>query len=355
MKEDVQEYFSKIILDIKKKPRTWLITGVAGFVGSNLLEYLLNINQKVIGIDNFITGYKFNLENVKSSVTLKKWKNFKFIKGDICNLKDCEKVLYKVDHVLHQAALGSVPRSIQNPIKTHNQNVNGFVNILVAAKNAGVKSFVYASSSSVYGDHKSLPKIEDRVGRLLSPYAATKFIDEIYSDVFFKVYNFKSIGLRYFNVFGKRQDPYGSYAAVIPKWINLMIQNKKVRINGDGRTSRDFCYIENVIKANILASLNKKKVKYSVYNIAAGKRTSLNQLFIFIKNYISSNYNKYSLKPIKLKFRDGDIRHSHANINRAINLLNYFPSHDIKQGIKTTIDWYISALKKNVRSAKKNL
>ena len=196
MKEYGQEYFSKIILDIKKKPRTWLITGVAGFVGSNLLEYLLNINQKVIGIDNFITGYKFNLENVKSSVILKNWKNFKFIKGDICNLKDCEKVLYKVDHVLHQAALGSVPRSIQNPIKTHNQNVNGFVNILVTAKNAGVKSFVYASSSSVYGDHKSLPKIEDRIGRLLSPYAATKVIDEIYSDVFLKVYNFKSIGLR---------------------------------------------------------------------------------------------------------------------------------------------------------------
>ena len=349
MKKNEQEYFSRIILDIKKKPRTWLITGVAGFVGSNLLEYLLNINQKVVGIDNFITGYKSNLEDVKSSVTLKKWKNFKFTKGDICNLKDCEKILFKVDHVLHQAALGSVPRSIQNPIKTHNQNVNGFVNMLIAAKNSNVKSFVYASSSSVYGDHPLLPKVEEKLGRLLSPYAATKFINEIYSDVFLKVYNFKSIGLRYFNVFGKRQDPNGSYAAVIPKWINLMIQNKKVTIYGDGYTSRDFCYVENVIRANILASLSKNKLKYRVYNIAAGKRTSLNQLFVIISKYICLNFKKYNLKPNRLKFRDGDIRHSHANISKAKKFLNYFPVNSVKESIRVTVDWYISVLKKNAK------
>jgi UDP-N-acetylglucosamine 4-epimerase len=349
MKKYAEEFFSKIILDIKKKPRTWLITGVAGFVGSNLLEYLLNIDQKVVGIDNFITGYKSNLEDVKLSVTLKKWKNFKFIKGDICNFKDCEKVLFKVDHVLHQAALGSVPRSIHSPINTHNQNVNGFLNMLIAAKNFNVKSFVYASSSSVYGDHPLLPKEEDKIGRLLSPYAATKFINEIYSDVFHKVYNFKSIGLRYFNVFGKRQDPNGSYAAVIPKWINLMIQNKKVTIYGDGNTSRDFCYIENVIRANILASLSKNKLKYGVYNIAAGKRTSLNQLFVIICKYICLNLNKYSLKPTRLKFRDGDIRHSQANISSAKKFLNYFPSNYLKESIRITVDWYISALKKNAK------
>lgn len=342
-------YFKDLLSKIEKRPKTWLITGVAGFIGSNLLEFLLSKNQKVIGIDNFISGHKKNLINVKLSIDSEKWKNFKFIKLDISDLSNCHKALNKkkIDYVLHQAALGSVPRSIKNPVNTHNQNVNGFINMLIISKKLKVKNFVYASSSSVYGDHKSLPKVEEKIGNLLSPYAATKYINELYADIFWRIYKFKSIGLRYFNVFGKRQDPNGSYAAVIPKWINLIINNKKIKIYGTGKTSRDFCYIDNVIKANILSALNNRILEHKVFNIAAGQKTSLNKLFLIIKKIICKNYKKYSLDPLKKNFRKGDIMHSHANIDKAKKFLAYKPDYFINEGIRRTIDWYMSDLKKN--------
>jgi UDP-N-acetylglucosamine 4-epimerase len=330
----------KLTTNIKKNPKTWLITGVAGFIGSNLLERLLNLNQKVIGIDNFITGYRSNLENVRASTSSTKWKNFKFIKGDICNFQDCKKSLINVDYVLHQAALGSIPRSIKDPLKTHKHNVDGFLNMLLASKDSGVKNFVYASSSSVYGDHPILPKVEDKTGNLLSPYAVTKSINEIYSSIFFKTYNFKSIGLRYFNVFGKRQDPNGSYAAVIPKWIVSMIENRKIKIFGDGKTTRDFCYIENVIQANILAALTKKNIN-QVFNVAVEKKISLNDLFISIKKNLANNNFFYKKKPIYKNFRDGDIRHSLADISKIKKELKYLPTHSLSDGILALVPWYI--------------
>jgi UDP-N-acetylglucosamine 4-epimerase len=330
----------KLTTNIKKNPKTWLITGVAGFIGSNLLERLLNLNQKVIGIDNFITGYRSNLENVRASTSSTKWKNFKFIKGDICNFQDCKKSLINVDYVLHQAALGSIPRSIKDPLKTHKHNVDGFLNMLLASKDSGVKNFVYASSSSVYGDHPILPKVEDKTGNLLSPYAVTKSINEIYSSIFFKTYNFKSIGLRYFNVFGKRQDPNGSYAAVIPKWIVSMIENRKIKIFGDGKTTRDFCYIENVIQANILAALTKKNIN-QVFNVAVEKKISLNDLFISIKKSLASNNFFYKKKPIYKNFRDGDIRHSLADISKIKKELKYLPTHSFSDGILALVPWYM--------------
>jgi UDP-N-acetylglucosamine 4-epimerase len=340
MKKNKKNHLFKIVKDMQKKPKTWLITGVAGFIGSNLLERLLNLNQKVIGIDNFVTGYRSNLDNVRASISSTKWKNFKFIRGDICNFQDCIKCLIKVDYVLHQAALGSVPRSIKDPLKTHKHNVNGFLNILLAAKNSGVKNFVYASSSSVYGDHQILPKVEDKTGNLLSPYAATKSINEIYSSIFFKNYNFKSIGLRYFNVFGKRQDPNGSYAAVIPKWIVSMIQNKRIKIFGDGKTTRDFCYIENVIQANILAALTKKNIN-QVFNVALGNKISLNNLFISIKKNLAKNNIFYKKKPVYKNFRNGDIRHSLADISKIKKELKYLPTHSLSDGILALVPWYI--------------
>lgn len=340
MKKNKKNHLFEIVKDMQKKPKTWLITGVAGFIGSNLLERLLNLNQKVVGIDNFITGHRLNLDNVQASISSTKWKNFKFIRGDICNFQDCKKCLIKVDYVLHQAALGSVPRSIKDPLKTHKHNVNGFLNMLLAAKNSGVKNFVYASSSSVYGDHQILPKVEDKTGNLLSPYAATKSINEIYSSIFFKNYNFKSIGLRYFNVFGKRQDPNGSYAAVIPKWIVSMIQNKRIKIFGDGKTTRDFCYIENVIQANILAALTKKNIN-QVFNVAVGNKISLNDLFISIKKNLAINNIFYKKKPVYKNFRDGDIKHSLADISKIKKELKYLPTHTLSDGILALVPWYI--------------
>ena len=342
MNKNKESHLLNTIKNIKKKPKIWLITGVAGFIGSNLLEYLLNINQRVIGIDNFITGFKSNLDDVRSSLPSKKWKNFKFINGDICNFKDCQKSTFKVDYVLHQAALGSVPRSIEDPLKTHNQNVNGFLNMLIAAKDSGVKSFVYASSSSVYGDHYMLPKVENKTGNLLSPYAATKFINEIYSDIFFRTYSFKSIGLRYFNVFGKRQDPLGSYAAVVPKWIVSMIQKKNIYIYGDGKTTRDFCYINNVIQANILAALNINSKNNEIYNVAVGNQVSLNDLFLAIKNNLKINGFNYNKKPIYKKFRDGDIRYSLASVAKIKKHLLYKPFYSFNSGISDLVPWYIN-------------
>lgn len=324
-----------------KEPKVWLITGVAGFIGSNLLEYLLNLNQKVIGLDNFATGHQRNLDEVKTSIDAAKWKNFTFINGDIRNLDDCKKAVEGVDYVLHQAALGSVPRSINDPITTNATNIGGFLNMLVAAKDAKVSSFTYAASSSTYGDHPALPKVEENIGKPLSPYAVTKYVNELYADVFAKTYGFKSIGLRYFNVFGKRQDPNGAYAAVIPKWTAAMIKGEEVFVNGDGETSRDFCFIENAIQANILAATANEEAKNNVFNVAVGDRTTLNDLFKSIKNSLSDHGVNYALMPQYREFRSGDVRHSQADITKINTLLGYAPAFRINEAVKVAMLWYV--------------
>ncbi|GAA5632046.1 UDP-N-acetylglucosamine 4-epimerase [Acinetobacter calcoaceticus] len=331
---------------LKQSPKTWLITGVAGFIGSNLLETLLKLNQKVIGLDNFATGHQYNLDEVQSLVTSEQWLNFSFIQGDIRNLEDCQKACFEVDYVLHQAALGSVPRSIVDPITTNAANITGFLNMLVAARDAQVKSFTYAASSSTYGDHPALPKVEENIGNPLSPYAVTKYVNELYADVFARTYDFKCIGLRYFNVFGKRQDPNGAYAAVIPKWTAAMIQNEDVFINGDGETSRDFCFIENTVQANILAATTTNdEAKNQVYNVAVGDRTTLNDLFNAIKNALGENEIEYVKKPIYREFRKGDVRHSQASVEKIETLLGYNAQYVISQGVDLAMKWYVTALK----------
>ena len=335
---------------LKKKKYTWLITGVAGFIGSNLLETLLKYNQKVFGVDNFLTGSRANLNYVKKSVKKKQWENFYFIKGDLRQYKLCKKVCdKKVDYVLHQAALGSVPRSIKNPLDTHNNNVNTFLNMLLAAMSSGVKNFVYASSSSVYGDSKKIPKIEKIVGNQMSSYALSKYINELYSKVFYKNYGFRSIGLRYFNVFGKYQNAHSSYAAVIPLWINQILKRKNIFINGDGKTTRDFCYVDNVVQANLLAALSKElKIQNEVFNIAANSQVSLNQLYLSIKKIVKGFGYNYNLKPLYKDFRKGDIRHSRASISKAKKLLLYRPYYNFFDGLKRTIEWHKGILSKNV-------
>lgn len=325
---------------LKNQEKKWLITGVAGFIGSNLLESLLKNNQKVVGVDNFSTGFKKNLYLVKLNLPNKQWKNFTLIKGSIEDYDICNKACKNIDYVLHQAAIGSVPRSIKDPVYTNSSNVSGFLNMITAAKNAKVRKFIYASSSSVYGNNLKLPKKEKNLGQALSPYALTKQINENYASIFFNLYGLKSIGLRYFNVFGKYQNPNGSYAAVIPKWIIAMINNKKTNVYGDGKTSRDFCFIENVILANILSATNKK-IQNRVYNVANGDQTSLNQLFGKIKINLKLNGIDYKKKPVYKKFRDGDIKHSQANIQQIKNDLKYKPLYDFKNGIKKLVPWYV--------------
>lgn len=323
-------------------PKVWLITGVAGFIGSNLLETLLQLNQTVIGLDNLSTGKKDNLSEVQSLVSKKQWSKFKFIKGDISNLKTCKVACKNIDYVLHQAALGSVPRSIKDPIRTNKSNISGFLNILQAAKDAEVKSFVYAASSSTYGDHSALPKREHIIGKPLSPYAVTKYVNELYADVFQKSYGFDSIGLRYFNVFGKRQTPNSAYAAVIPKWVDAMVKNRQIFINGDGTTSRDFCFIENAIQANILAATTTKKSALNqVYNIAVGDRTSLNQLYGELKKIIFQQTSIPHEKLIYRDFREGDVKHSQADIAKAQKLLGYKPTHKVEDGLTKVAIWHL--------------
>ena len=330
----------EILLD---NPKTWLVTGVAGFIGSNLLEELLLLNQKVIGLDNFSTGYMHNLDFVKANIPPELWKNFLFIEGDIQNIKDCNRACKDVDYVLHQAALGSVSRSIDDPISTNNTNINGFLNIMMAAKKANVIRFVYAASSSTYGDHPDLPKVENKIGNPLSPYAVSKYVNELYAQTFKTVYDFDSIGLRYFNVFGKRQNPKGEYSAVIPRWISSLLNSTNIYINGDGKTSRDFCYIDNVVQANILAATTEKIESINqVYNIAYGESTTLNELYEFIIKFLKDSDISCSSKLIYRDFRSGDVKHSLANINKAINLLGYEPTHNIYQGLQKSIEWYIS-------------
>lgn len=320
---------------------TWLVTGVAGFIGSNLLEHLLKLNQKVVGLDNFATGHQHNLDEVQKLVTPKQWARFTFLKGDIRNQNDCIKACSGVDYVLHQAALGSVPRSINDPITTNAANITGFLNMLVAARDAGVKSFTYAASSSTYGDHPALPKVEENIGKPLSPYAVTKYVNELYADVFAKTYGFKTIGLRYFNVFGKRQDPNGAYAAVIPKWTAAMVTGEDVLINGDGETSRDFCFIENAVQANLLAATADEAAKNEVYNVAVGDRTTLNILFNSLKDALAVNGVLYEKQPVYRDFRPGDVRHSQADISKAASQLGYVPNYRIIEGIAKAMPWYL--------------
>jgi UDP-N-acetylglucosamine 4-epimerase len=341
---------------------TWLITGVAGFIGSNLLETLLKLNQCVVGLDNFATGHQRNLDEVQTLVEPSQWANFRFIRGDIRNLDDCQKAMtfyhsgagnnstndkaIAVEYVLHQAALGSVPRSIEDPILTNQSNIDGYLNMMVAARDAKVKRFVYAASSSTYGDHPDLPKVEDKIGKPLSPYAVTKYVNELYADVFGKTYGLHSMGLRYFNVFGPRQDPDGAYAAVIPKWIASMIKNEPVYINGDGETSRDFCFIENVCQANLLAATSENAAAVNqVYNVAVGDRTSLNQLYEQLQLNLSPIYTHLKqAKPAYRGFRGGDVRHSLADINKAETLIGYQPVHHVGEGLKLAMAWYIKNL-----------
>jgi UDP-N-acetylglucosamine 4-epimerase len=337
---------------LKNNQNTWLVTGVAGFIGSNLLEKLLIINQKVVGLDNFDTGYQHNIDQAIEDANKATGKdlgdNFKFINGDIRELDDCKQACNGVDYVLHQAALGSVPRSIEDPINTNRANIDGFLNMLVASKDAKVRRFVYAASSSTYGDHPDLPKVEDKIGNPLSPYAVTKVVNELYASVFAKTYGFKVIGLRYFNIFGKRQDPNGAYAAVIPKWVAAILNKEDVFINGDGETSRDFCYIDNTVQMNLLAATtDNNEAADQVYNVALNDRTSLNKLYKMIEErLIQRTEGLKKKKPIYRDFRAGDVRHSLADISKAQSLLGYSPDYKIDQGLDEAMDWYIADLKK---------
>ncbi|WP_168461012.1 NAD-dependent epimerase/dehydratase family protein [Acinetobacter sp. A1] len=340
--------YQTVCEQLQQAPKTWLVTGVAGFIGSNLLETLLKLNQKVVGLDNFATGHQYNLDEVQNLVSTEQWANFKFYEGDIRNLEDCQKACANVDYVLHQAALGSVPRSIADPITTNAANITGFLNMLVAARDAKVSSFTYAASSSTYGDHPALPKVEENIGNPLSPYAVTKYVNELYADVFARTYGFKAIGLRYFNVFGKRQDPNGAYAAVIPKWTAAMIAGDDVFINGDGETSRDFCFIENTVQANILAATTQnEEAKNQVYNVAVGDRTTLNDLFNAIKAALNENGVTYTKEPVYRDFRAGDVRHSQASIEKVEKILSYQPKYHISHGINLAMKWYVNNIIKN--------
>ena len=338
--------FDTVCQNLQQSPKTWLVTGVAGFIGSNLLETLLKLNQTVIGLDNFATGHQYNLDEVQSLVSPEQWAKFKFIEGDIRKFEDCQKACADVDYILHEAALGSVPRSIADPITTNDTNISGFLNMLTAARDAGVSSFTYAASSSTYGDHPALPKVEENIGNPLSPYAVTKYVNELYADVFARSYGFKAIGLRYFNVFGQRQDPNGAYAAVIPKWTAAMIAGEDVFINGDGETSRDFCFIDNTVQANILAATTQNdEAKNQVYNVAVGDRTTLNDLFNAIKVALAENEVNYTKDALYREFRAGDVRHSQASIAKIEKALGYAPEFKIDAGIQLAMQWYVQNLK----------
>ena len=345
-KQIENEAFYKAAQILQNDRKTWLITGAAGFIGSNLLEFLLNSNQKVVGIDNFETGSIDNLEEVERLVGTKKARNFHFVEGDLKDIKSCKNICKGIDHVLHQAARGSVSRSIENPEITDLNNVNGFVNLLTAAKDSGVKNFIYASSSSVYGDSKTLPKEENTIGECLSPYAVSKYTNELYSRVFFHNYGFKSIGLRYFNVFGSRQNPYGAYAAVIPAWISSIIENLEVKINGDGSTSRDFCHVNNVVQVNVLATLTESRNISSVFNVACGEQTSLIDLLSILKRKLANLGYIYNRPPTFGDFRPGDVKHSLADISKAKVELGYSPKTMIEEGLSSAVEWYVSQYNK---------
>lgn len=337
--------YDDLLKRLEAEPHTWLVTGAAGFIGSNLLQTLLRHGQRVVGLDNFLTGYQRNLDMVRDATTPEQWAAFRFVEGDIRDPATCRDVCRGVDHILHEAALGSVPRSIDDPMLSNSCNIDGFLNMLVAARDAGVESFVYAASSSTYGDEPTLPKIEERIGAPLSPYAVTKYVNELYADVFRRCYGFSCIGLRYFNVFGQRQDPFGAYAAVIPQWFAGLLRGETVYVNGDGETSRDFCYIDNVVQANILASFAAEEGRGKVYNVAFGRRTTLNELFVLIREEVARHRPEAaSAECVHRDFRAGDVRHSLADITRATTLLGYAPIYDVRKGLRLAGDWYAANL-----------
>lgn len=328
--------------ELTAHPRRWLVTGSAGFIGSHLVETLLGLGQSVVGLDNFATGHQRNLDEVQASVTAGQWRRHQFIEGDIRDLAACHEACREVDIVLHEAALGSVPRSIADPVATNAANVDGFVNMLVAARDAGVARFVYAASSSTYGDHPGLPKVEDRIGRPLSPYAVTKLVNELYADVFARCYGLKTVGLRYFNVFGARQDPEGAYAAVIPCWVRTLLHDEPPTINGDGETSRDFCYVANAVQANLLAATTTNADAVDqIYNVALDQRTTLNELFRLVRAELARHVPSVAhIQPVHGEFRAGDVRHSQADIGKARKLLGYVPGHDLAAGLRAAMPWY---------------
>ena len=341
---------SRAIENVRSKPRKWLVTGAAGFIGSNLLEQLLFLGQPVIGIDNFATGHRRNLEEVRDSVGPDLWAQFKFVEGDIRDLDSCRSVCEGVDFVLQQAALGSVPRSIANPILTNSANIDGFLNMMVAAQEAGVKRFVFAASSSTYGDDPELPRVEHRIGRPLSPYAVTKYVNELYAQVFHRTYGFETVGLRYFNVFGRRQDPDGAYAAVIPRWVGQLLKGQACSVFGDGQTTRDFCYVDNVVQANLLAAVaDASNVAGEVFNVAYGERTTLVDLYEMIGEGLLAHGAISEIPPLEFEpFRGGDVRHSQADISKAATVLGYQPTHSIQQGLAETLNWYVEHLSPTV-------
>lgn len=338
--------YDQVKQELKSKPKNWLVTGVAGFIGSNLLETLLKLDQTVVGLDNFSTGYKENLDEVQGLVTPEQWQRFTFIEGDIRDLETCHMACKGVDYVLHQAALGSVPRSLADPIATNASNITGFLNMLVAGRDAKVQSFTYAASSSTYGDHPALPKVEENIGKPLSPYAVTKYVNELYADVFAKCYGFKTIGLRYFNVFGQRQNPNGAYAAVIPKWVTSLLKVEQVFINGDGESSRDFTFIQNAVQANLLAAMTTNSdASNQVYNVAVGERTTLNDLFDLLRSNLAQTFEHLKdVAPSYREFRTGDVRHSLADIDKARNLLGYDPEFRVGEGVHIAMPWYLKKL-----------
>lgn len=336
--------YDQLVRQLPARPERWLVTGCAGFIGSHLVENLLRLEQFVVGIDNFATGFQRNLDEIRDSVSPAQWQRFRFVQGDIRNLEDCRRACQGADYVLHQAALGSVPRSLADPLTTNAANVDGFLNMLVAARDAEVKRFVYAASSSTYGDHPGLPKVEDTIGRPLSPYAVTKLVNELYADVFARCYGLASIGLRYFNVFGPRQDPEGAYAAVIPRWTRAMLTGSEIQINGDGETSRDFCYVANAVQANLLAATTGNSGAINqVFNVALNERTSLNELFVVLREVLAEEHPELSdVTPVFGDFRAGDVRHSQADITKAARLLGYMPTHTLRQGIREAMPWYLA-------------
>ena len=358
--------YDRLLACFPSEPKTWLITGVAGFIGSNLLETLLKLDQRVVGIDNFATGHQQNLDEVQALVTSAQWANFDFLKSDIRDLADCHRACVGVDYVLHQAALGSVPRSLADPVACNATNVSGFLNMLVAARDAKVKSFTYAASSSTYGDHPDLPKVENTIGKPLSPYALTKYVNELYAEVFARSYGFDSIGLRYFNVFGPRQDPEGPYAAVIPTWTAALLAGNTVFINGDGESSRDFCHVANAVQANLLAATTRStEARNQVYNVAVAESTTLNALFTLLRDTLAvsgvinssgpsgtgkSTTSFQNSQPVYRGFRAGDVRHSLASIGKAQRLLGYAPTHRVTEGIANAMPWYVSRSQSNAKT-----
>lgn len=339
--------YDRVRQELRTHPRRWLVTGAAGFIGSNLIETLLKLDQTVVGLDNFATGKRVNLDHVRGVVGDDRSSRFTFLEADIRDPLACREAVRGADAIIHEAALGSVPRSLADPLTTNAVNVDGFLNMLVAARDAGVRNFVYAASSAAYGDEPNLPKVEGHIGSPLSPYAVSKLINELYADVFRRSYDLPSIGLRYFNVFGPRQDPNGPYAAVIPKWAAAMIAGETVVINGDGETSRDFCYIENTIQATLLAALAAPEARGEVYNVALNARTSLNELFVKLQNALAALKVHYNRAPIHSEFRPGDVRHSQADVSKATRLLGYEPTHDVDAGLRAAMPWYVQSLRRS--------